>query len=84
MQNMQTVIADCKNHEQDIHKLHEKISVFECKSRRCTKLPLRVKRSVKYLREENRLKVTENKEFVRPGKETHGEITYRSTSQFID
>lgn len=64
--------------------MHEKISVFECKNRRCTKLPLRVKRLVKNVTEESRLKVIENKEFVRPGKETHGEISFRLNSQFID
>ena len=57
MQYTKIIFADCENHMQHIRKLLEKISVFECKNRQCTKLPLRVKRLVKYVREGNRLKV---------------------------
>jgi hypothetical protein len=38
-------------------------------------LPLREEWLVMYLREGNRLKVTENKEFCKPEKEKHEEIT---------
>jgi hypothetical protein len=84
MQYTKIIFADFEKHTRHIHKLHEKISVFLMQNRRCTKLPLRVKRLVTYLREENRLNVTENKQFVVSGKETHRDIKHRLTLQFID
>jgi hypothetical protein len=68
MQFRELIFAYCENCKKHINKMHEKNSVFECKIRRYIQLPLRFERLRTYLREGNRLKVTQSKEFLRPGK----------------